>query len=158
MYPAFALFVGAAAGVLVVFAVVALDSARVDDPVGAISVHGICGAFGTVAAGVLHEAAFDGRGWNVFEHFATQCIGVAAIFVWSFGVTFLVLKGIDLVVNVRVSAQDEMAGLDVSEHGATAYNEPMGTPLTATAYGSSHPGGSSSVYKSRVALAPPAAH
>ncbi|MDZ4797264.1 MAG: hypothetical protein SGI92_03805 [Bryobacteraceae bacterium] len=116
--PAFAVAIGAAAGALVVFSVLSLDEVRVDDPVGAISIHGVCGAFGTVVAAGFHKAPF--------EQFATQMMGVAAIFAWSFGFTFVLLKGFDMLVTARVSAEDEITGLDLAEHGAQAYGDGLG--------------------------------
>jgi ammonium transporter, Amt family len=116
--PGFAVAIGAAAGALVVFSVLFLDEARVDDPVGAISIHGVCGAFGTVAVGAFHKAPL--------EQLVTQAMGVAAVFVWSFGFTFVLLKGCDLLGSVRASAEDEIAGLDLAEHGAQAYGDGLG--------------------------------
>ncbi len=125
VYPLMAMCIGVAAGAIVVFSVVLLDQARLDDPAGAISIHGVCGAFGTFAAGALHEAAFDGRGWNVFEHIATQVVGIGAVLLWGFGLTFALLKAVDLVAGVRPSAEDEIAGLDLTEHGAQAYGDSL---------------------------------
>lgn len=116
--PVFAVAIGAAAGALVVFSVLLLDEARVDDPVGAISIHGVCGAFGTVAVAAFHTAPL--------EQFGTQLLGVAAIFAWSFGFTFVVLKALDLLATARVSAEDEITGLDLAEHGAQAYGDGLG--------------------------------
>ncbi|MBC8164304.1 MAG: ammonium transporter [Bryobacteraceae bacterium] len=123
VYPAFAVLIGGIAGALVVGSVLILDRAQVDDPAGAISVHGVCGAFGTIAAGVLHEGMFNGQRYDWIDRLSTQALGVAAIFVWSFGLTFAVLKAIDLVTGLRASAENEMAGLDMAELGTNAYAE-----------------------------------
>lgn len=133
VYPSFAMVIGAGAGVVVVYSVLALDRARVDDPVGAISVHGVCGVFGTLAAGALNTAMFDGSGYDVLERTATQALGLAAIAVWSFGTVFALLKAMGVLVGVRVSAEDEVAGLDLAEHGATAYAGSLEFPASATA-------------------------
>ncbi len=104
------LIVGSIAGVLVFFAIIALDKLKIDDPVGAFPVHGVCGAWGLIAC-----AAFGDKSW------AAQLTGTAAIAVWAFGTMltlFLALKAIGLF---RVSAGDESMGLDVSEHGMHAY-------------------------------------
>lgn len=113
--PAAAVLIGATAGVLVVFAVQFFERVRIDDPVGAISVHGVCGAWGTVAA-----ALFAVGGFSVAQ-LTTQLIGVAAAFVWSFGVSYLLFSVIKATLGLRVSREEEMDGLDLSEHGAEAY-------------------------------------
>ncbi len=104
------LIVGAIAGVLVFFAIIVLDKLKIDDPVGAFPVHGVCGAWGLIAC-----AAFGDKPW------AAQLTGTVAIAAWAFGTMltlFLALKAIGLF---RVSAGDESMGLDVSEHGMHAY-------------------------------------
>ncbi|MFP5308031.1 MAG: ammonium transporter [Actinomycetes bacterium] len=110
-----AMLVGTAAGLLVVAAVLFLDRIRIDDPVGAVAVHGVCGALGTLAVGLYA----DGRaaGYSI----GTQAIGVAAIagFVAvTAGLVFLALK---VTIGIRVSEQEEIEGLDVHEHGLEAY-------------------------------------
>lgn len=115
------LWIGSIAGLLVVFSVILLDKKfKIDDPVGAISVHGVCGAWGTLAAGLfnLKSGLFYGHG---FAQLGTQIIGVVAAFVWAFGLGFLLFKGIEKVAGLRVSKQEEMKGLDISEHGMEAY-------------------------------------
>lgn len=108
--PSMSIVVGFVAGVIVVFSVIALDRIKIDDPVGAISVHGTCGIWGTLAV------AFFG-GANLMS----QIIGIVSIcafaFVFSGGVFFL----IKMVMGVRVSEQEEIEGLDVAEHGVPAY-------------------------------------
>ena len=114
--PVQALVIGAVAGVLVVLSVMILDRVlKVDDPVGAVSVHGVCGAWGTLSVGLLTSAAG-------VDQFITQLIGVGTAFAWAFGlgmVLFLVLK---FTVGLRVSEDEELKGLDVGEHGMEAYN------------------------------------
>jgi Amt family ammonium transporter len=111
--PTGAVVLGAIAGVIVVFSVLFLDRIRVDDPVGAISVHGVCGAWGTLAAGL-----FDTTG---SASVVTQLIGIAAAFLWTFPVMWVFFKLISATVGLRVSAEEEIQGLDALEHGNEAY-------------------------------------
>lgn len=113
--PSSAVLIGGLAGGLVVFSVLFFDRLKVDDPVGAVSVHGVCGAWGTLAA-----ALFNTGGVTV-EMIGVQLLGISAAFVWGFGAAFLVFKIIDLTVGLRVSAEEEMSGLDIIEHGGHAY-------------------------------------
>jgi Amt family ammonium transporter len=113
--PTSAIIIGAVAGVLVVFSVMFFDRIRVDDPVGAISVHGVCGAWGTLAAGVFNI------GGTTPAIIGVQLLGIAACFLWVFPTAFLMFKLIDKTVGLRVSAEEEMEGLDFAEHGGNAY-------------------------------------
>lgn len=110
-----AVLIGLIAGVLVVFSVLFFDRIRVDDPVGAVSVHGVCGAWGTLAAGIFNSAGFS------LTTVGVQLLGIGVCFAWAFGMGLAVFKAIDLVMGMRVSKEEEMAGLDFSEHGASAY-------------------------------------
>ncbi|MEZ4683644.1 MAG: ammonium transporter [Caldilineaceae bacterium] len=108
-----AMIIGAVAGVLVIVATSALEKAKIDDPVGAFPVHGVCGMWGGIAAGI-----FGG------QSLVAQITGSVAIPVWAFVmglVLFAILKGIGVL---RVSPEEEMEGLDLSEHGVTAYGTP----------------------------------
>jgi Amt family ammonium transporter len=119
--------IGALAGFIVVFAVMFFDRIRLDDPVGAISVHGVCGAFGTIAVGlfsnldsdgVVKQGLFYGGG---ADQLVSQVIGVVAVGAFvlaTSGVLFLVLKK---TVGLRVSEEEELEGLDVHEHGSPGY-------------------------------------
>ena len=107
--------IGLVAGVLVVLSVLFFDKIRVDDPVGAVSVHGVCGAWGTLAAGIFDTAGFS------MHTVGVQLIGIAACFAWAFFAGLILFKAIDIVIGMRVSEEEEMAGLDFSEHGASAY-------------------------------------
>ena len=113
--PTSAIVIGAAAGVLVVFSVMFFDKIKIDDPVGAISVHGVCGAWGTLAAGL-----FDMGGFSLGT-VGVQLLGIGACFVWTFPAAFLMFKLIDMTVGLRVSPEEELEGLDMVEHGGTAY-------------------------------------
>jgi len=104
--------VGAIAGVIMVFSVIGLERAGIDDPVGAISVHGTVGLFGVLAVGVF-------GGGNLLN----QTIGAAAIITWTFLTSYLVFKLVDRLVGIRVTPEEELAGLDRTEHGGDAYPE-----------------------------------
>lgn len=114
--PSSAVLIGLIAGVLVVFSVVLIDKIlKVDDPVGAISVHGVCGAWGTLAAGLFNA------GGTSLQMVGVQALGILAAFAWSFLVSLLLFKIIKATVGLRVSPEEEMEGLDVQEHGNVAY-------------------------------------
>jgi len=113
--PFSAVIIGLVAGVLVLFSVLFFDKIKVDDPVGAISVHGVCGAWGTLAAGLFDTGGFSMKVVGV------QLIGIGACFAWAFIAGLIVFKLIDIVIGMRVTEEEELAGLDFSEHGASAY-------------------------------------
>lgn len=113
--PASSVIIGAAAGIVVVFSVLFFDLLKVDDPVGAISVHGVCGALGTLCAGVFNE------GGATVKIISVQLIGIAACFIFVFGASFIMFKAIDAAIGLRVSEEEEMEGLDFGEHGYNAY-------------------------------------
>ncbi|MEC7199478.1 MAG: ammonium transporter [Verrucomicrobiota bacterium] len=110
--PMASIIVGAVAGVLVVLSVVALDKAKIDDPVGAISVHGTCGIWGTLAVGIFGGSDFS---------FATQLKGTLAISLFAFFASLIVFGLLKFTVGLRVSEQEEEEGLDVGEHGVASY-------------------------------------
>ena len=110
--PMASIVVGAVAGVLVVLSVVALDKAKIDDPVGAISVHGTCGIWGTLAVGIFGGSDFS---------FATQLKGTLAISLFAFFASLIVFGLLKFTVGLRVSEQEEEEGLDVGEHGVASY-------------------------------------
>lgn len=110
-----AIIIGLVAGILVVFSVEFFDKVvKVDDPVGAISVHGVCGAVGTLLTGVF---AMDGTGIT----FLHQLIGVASVMAYVAIMALIVFTIIDKTIGLRVSEQEEREGLDVHEHGSSAY-------------------------------------
>ena len=104
---------GLVAGVLMVLSVRLLDRAKIDDPVGAISVHGTAGVWGLLAVALFSADAAVG----------TQILGAGAILAWGFTTSYVVFKAIDIAVGLRVTADEEMSGLDRSEHGSDAYPE-----------------------------------
>ncbi len=119
--PVHAIIIGLIAGVLVVLAVEFIDKVlKIDDPVGAVSVHGVCGAFGTIMAGVFNTPGTPGyvEGGSV----ATQVLGVAAVFAWAFGLGLVLFTLISKTVGLRASETEELRGLDISEHGNEAYS------------------------------------
>jgi Amt family ammonium transporter len=120
--PVQATLFGAIGGVLVVFAIITLDKLKIDDPVGAISVHGVCGFLGLMLVPVTNPLTDDGG-----ASFSGQLIGAATIFAWVF-VTSLIVWGIlKAVIGIRVSEQEEYEGTDMSECGMEAYPEFVGT-------------------------------
>lgn len=120
--PGSALIIGIIGGVLLVFSVEFIDQKlKIDDPVGAVSVHGVNGAWGTLAVGLFAAdgGLFFGGGTKLL---LAQAIGVGAIFVWAFGLGFILFKILKHTVGLRVSRRIEEEGLDVYEHGESAYN------------------------------------
>ncbi|MGW8301769.1 MAG: ammonium transporter [Desulfobacterales bacterium] len=113
--PLSAIIIGAAAGIIVVVSVLFFDKIKVDDPVGAISVHGVCGAWGTLAAGIFN------MGGTSLKIIGVQLLGIGAAFVWVFPTAFVMFKLIDKTVGLRVSPEEELEGLDLAEHGGNAY-------------------------------------
>ncbi len=113
--PLSAVIIGAVAGIIVVLSVLFFDRIKVDDPVGAISAHGTCGAWGTLAAGIFNIGGTSAKIIGV------QILGISAAFIWAFGVSFIVFKLIDKTIGLRVSPEEETEGLDFGEHGANAY-------------------------------------
>lgn len=120
--PAASIIIGLTSGILVVLAVEFIDKKlHIDDPVGAISVHGVCGAWGTLMVGLFHTEAglFYGGGAG---QLITQVIGIGAAFIWvslTAGAVFLVLMKTG---NLRVEPEEELQGLDISEHGMESYS------------------------------------
>ncbi|PCH61500.1 MAG: ammonium transporter [Gammaproteobacteria bacterium] len=108
-----ATLIGAAGGIIVVMSIVFLDKLKIDDPVGAISVHGTVGLFGVLVVPVTNDSAT----------FLAQLAGVATIFAWVFVTSLIVWGVLKAVMGVRVSEEDEYAGVDLSECGMEAYPE-----------------------------------
>jgi len=127
-----AVVIGGFAGLVVVFSVLFFDRVKIDDPVGAISVHGVCGALGTLAVGLfasprLVEAAGVGSEGLVygggFAQLGVQALGVVAVGAWALGASALVFGAIKATIGLRVSAEEEIEGLDIGEHGMYGYPE-----------------------------------
>lgn len=107
-----AVLMGAIGGVIVVFSILFLDKIKIDDPVGAISVHGTVGIWGTIAVAIFGGA-----------NFMSQVIGVVSVYLFAFVFSFVLFFIIKLIMGVRVSEEEEAEGLDVAEHGSPAYND-----------------------------------
>jgi Amt family ammonium transporter len=108
-----ATLIGAIGGVIVVFSIVGLDKLKIDDPVGAISVHGVVGLFGLLVVPLTNDGAT----------FTGQIIGALTIFVWVFVVSLIVWALIKAVFGIRVSEEEEQEGVDIGECGLEAYPE-----------------------------------
>ncbi len=125
-----ALFIGLIAGVIVVLAVIFLDQKlNIDDPVGAVSVHGVCGAWGTLALGLFaQESIAPGTTGNGllfgggFRLLGAQFAGVLAIFIWSMATGLVLFSLIKKFMGLRVSRDEELKGLDIGEHGMESYS------------------------------------
>ncbi|MFV0422032.1 ammonium transporter [Oleidesulfovibrio sp.] len=125
--PAGSIMVGLICGFVVVLSIEILDKVlKVDDPVGAVSVHGVCGALGTLLVGVLAHPSYGSITGLVYgggtSQLMTQAIGVGAVFLWAFGMGLIVFKLVAVFFGVRVTAEEELKGLDITEHGAESYN------------------------------------
>lgn len=114
MSPTDAIIIGGIAGAIIVFAVARIDRLKLDDPVGAIAVHLICGIWGTLAVGVFGALA----GW---DQFLSQLIGVGSYAALCVTSTFIILYILKRTVGIRVSEREELEGLDSHEHGMNAY-------------------------------------
>ena len=145
--PIFAVIIGLIAGVLVCLSVAFFDNvAKVDDPVGAISVHGVCGTFGLIAVGLFADGTSNyGGAWNAVPGSVTglffgdpgqlvsQGIGAVTAFVYVGGLSFIFFKLVDKVIGMRTTPEAEIGGLDIPEIGGIAY--PADFPATGPAYG-----------------------
>jgi len=129
-----AVIIGGVAGVLVVASVLFLESRGVDDPVGAVSVHGTCGIWGLVAVGLFADGTYGNysteppfvkglfMGGGV-DQLIAQLIGVGALILWAFVTGYITFKVLDKLIGIRVHPKEEMEGLDIVEHGTPAYPE-----------------------------------
>jgi Amt family ammonium transporter len=125
-----AIAIGIVCGIAMVLATEFLESRRVDDPVGAFAVHGVSGSLGTLAVGLFaqpgriqeagHAGLLYGGDWRLL---GIQLLGLAVVAVWGFGLTWIALKGINAIVPIRVSRDEELIGLDVGSHGVPAYSQ-----------------------------------
>ncbi len=125
--PEAAIIIGTVGGVIVVFGVLILDKLRIDDPVGAVPVHGMNGIWGTLAIGLFgreylglaNEGLFYGGG---FSQLGIQALGVFSVSIFVIISMGLVFKSIDLTIGLRVSPEEELRGLDIGEHGMESYS------------------------------------
>ncbi|MGA7757472.1 MAG: ammonium transporter [Ilumatobacteraceae bacterium] len=131
--PLMAALIGAIGGILVVFSVLFFDKVKVDDPVGAISVHGVVGAWGLLSIGLFstYDDAFLGREdaglfyGGGFDQLAVQIVMLLIILAWVGITTAIVFGAIKATIGLRVSAEEEIEGLDVLEHGLQGYAPDM---------------------------------
>ena len=120
--PLGAVIIGLICGIVLVFAIEFIDrKLHIDDPVGASSVHGVCGILGTLLTGLLATdgGLFYGGGWHFF---GVQCLGILAIDLWAASTGFLLFFGIKKFHGLRVGKRVEEEGLDIYEHGESCYN------------------------------------
>jgi len=111
--PLVATLIGAFGGALVVFSIITLDKMKIDDPVGAISVHGVVGFWGLMAVPLTNDGT----------SFVGQLVGAGTIFAWVFGASFIVWLVIKAIMGIRVSEEEEYEGTDIGECGLEAYPE-----------------------------------
>ncbi|OOY89805.1 ammonium transporter, partial [Solemya velum gill symbiont] len=111
--PLEATLIGAVGGLIVVFSIISLDKMKIDDPVGAISVHGVVGLWGLLAVPMTND------GTTYFG----QLVGAGTIFAWVFGVSLVTWLIIKVIMGVRVSEEEEYEGVDLAECGLEAYPE-----------------------------------
>jgi Amt family ammonium transporter len=142
--PTGSIILGGVAGVIVVYGVELLEWLRIDDPIGAVPVHGICGIWGTLSLGLFAvgkygatgplgpdnssvlKGVFYGGGFTLFK---AQCIGSAIMTIATFVVSLVLMYAVDLMGLLRVSKAGELEGLDLHEHGISAYPEYVITAL-----------------------------
>jgi Amt family ammonium transporter len=137
--PLWATVVGAIGGVLVVFSIVIMDKVKIDDPVGAISVHGVVGMWGLIAvifsqdyAALTESKIADGilqagQSWTATDQLGSQLLGLGVILAWTFIASFIVWMIIKVVMGIRVSEEEEYEGVDLGECGLEAYPEFTGS-------------------------------
>ena len=153
------LLIGLVAGVLVVLSVLFFDKIKIDDPVGATSVHLVCGIFGTICVGLFAQDHFtpNTTGNGLFFGGGTkllfaQLIGVVGVGAFALISSLIVWKIIDATLGVRVSAEEEIEGLDIGEHGNIAYPDFVSTTSGMSRF--SMAGGSGSVVQQATQTAP----
>tara|TARA_B100000315_G_scaffold258564_1_gene311199 strand:- start:161 stop:1510 length:1350 start_codon:yes stop_codon:yes gene_type:complete len=125
--PLSAIIIGGLGGIIVVLSVEFIDKVlKIDDPVGAVSVHGVCGAWGTLAVGLFAQEAYGGVNGLFFGggmgQLVTQIIGIVAVFFWVSIAALIVFGLIKATVGLRVSKEEELKGLDIGEHGMESYS------------------------------------
>jgi len=117
--------IGMIAGGLVVVSVLAIENLGIDDPVGAVSVHGVNGIFGLIAVGLWADGSYGGVTGLFYgggtEQLVAQLTGAVTVAAWAFGLGYILFKVLDLIMGIRVSPEEELSGLDIVEHGGSAY-------------------------------------
>ena len=125
--PIGAMAIGAIAGLVVVLAIEWIDKVlKIDDPVGASSVHGVCGTLGTILVGFFAAPGYGSATGLLYgggmELLGVQTLGALSIAAWALGSGFVLFKILDAVMGLRVSHEEELKGLDITEHGMEGYN------------------------------------
>jgi Amt family ammonium transporter len=129
--PVGSIVIGSISGILVVLSVIFIDSVlKIDDPVGAVSVHGVCGLWGTLAVGLFNAESVLGTAdastgllyGGGINQMISQLIGAGSAFVWAFGLGLILFILIKKTAGLRVSKEEELKGLDIEEHGMEAYH------------------------------------
>ncbi len=113
-----AALIGAIGGVVMLLATDLMNRCRIDDGVDAVAIHGFCGVWGTLAVALFGDLEILGTGLSRHQQVAVQLFGSGVAFVWAFGMSYLLLWGLNRLTPLRVSAEEEELGLNVSEHGA----------------------------------------
>jgi len=116
MSPTDAILIGIIAGVIIVLGIALIDKLKLDDPVGAVAVHLICGIWGTLAVGIFGAMAG-------VDQFIAQLIGVGIVGAFSCITAFIILFAIKKTIGLRVDSEEEIKGLDLMEHGMDAYSD-----------------------------------
>ena len=114
MSPTDAILIGGIAGAFIVFAVSLIDKLKLDDPVGAIAVHLVCGIWGTLAVGIFGNLASESQ-------FLSQLLGISAYAIFCIITSFIIIYTLKKTIGIRVSEKEELEGLDANEHGMDAY-------------------------------------
>jgi Amt family ammonium transporter len=158
-----AVVIGLVAGVIAVVGVLFVERIGIDDPIGAVAVHGMSGVWGTLANGLFAVPALaanlaTGQGGLVytgsFHQLGVQALGLATVGAWTFGASFAILWAMKVTIGIRVDEESETAGLDVSEHGMWGYPEfyipvPGGYGTGAHAHLTLSPSGAAHVHAAR---------
>ena len=139
--PVMSMIIGAVAGALVVGSVYLFDKIKIDDPVGAVSVHGICGMWGVLSIGLFarYDDAFLGREdaglfyGGGFDQLGVQALMILIIGVWVTATTSIVFAALKATIGLRVTAEEEIEGLDFLEHGLEGYAPDTVTSVPASA-------------------------
>lgn len=121
MGPGASIIIGIIAGLIIPFSVVFFEKIKIDDPVGATSVHLMCGLWGTLAVGIFGDMAGLGQLW-------VQLYGFLAVGAFTFVFAFALMYALKVTIGIRVDEEEELRGLDVAEHGMEAYSEPLEQP------------------------------
>jgi Amt family ammonium transporter len=114
-----AVIIGGVSGLLVVLSILALDRLKIDDPVGAFPVHGVCGVWGGIATGIFGTSIPEGMGR--MGYLSVQVQSTVVICAWAFVTMFILFYALKLIGLLRVSPEEEQQGLDICEHGLEAY-------------------------------------